>query len=83
MPLEIYPLKSPVLKKDFNLLKAIESVLSKAKLNLKSGDILILSSKIVALSLGRVVDLNKITPSSVAKNYKNSLRKTRRRSARN
>ncbi|MEK7171788.1 MAG: coenzyme F420-0:L-glutamate ligase [Patescibacteria group bacterium] len=67
MPLEIYPLKSPVLKKDFNLLKAIESVLSKAKLNLKSGDILILSSKIVALSLGRVVDLNKITPSSVAK----------------
>lgn len=67
MPLEIYPLRSPVLKKDFNLLKAIESVLSKAELNLKDGDILILSSKIVALSQGRVVDLNKITPSAAAK----------------
>lgn len=67
MPLEIYPLKSPILKKDFNLLKTIESVLSKAELNPRNGDILILSSKIVALSQGRVVDLNQIVPSSAAK----------------
>lgn len=67
MPLEIYSLKSPILQNNFNLLKTIESLLSKSKLNLKNGDILILSSKIVALAQGRVVNLNKIVPSSAAK----------------
>lgn len=70
MPLKIYPLKSPILKKNFNLLKTIEFLLSKSKLKLKNGDILILSSKIVALSEGRVVNLNKIIPSAVAKQLK-------------
>lgn len=77
MPLEIYPLKTGILQKNFNLLKTIESLLSKSrhqrkagKIPLKNGDILILSSKIVALSQGRVVDLNKITPSSAAKRLK-------------
>ncbi|MBI4995094.1 coenzyme F420-0:L-glutamate ligase [Candidatus Peregrinibacteria bacterium] len=59
MPLEIYPLKSPVLKKNFNLLKTMESVLSKAGLHLKNNDILILSSKIVALSQGQIVYFKK------------------------
>lgn len=70
MPLEIYPLRSPVLKKDFNLLETTEFILSKARLRPKNGDILILSSKIVALSQGRAVDLNEITPSTAAKKLK-------------
>lgn len=70
MPLEIYPLKSPILQKNFDLLKTIDFLLSKAKLRLKNGDILILSSKIVALSQGRVIDLNKIIPSAEAKKLK-------------
>lgn len=70
MTLEIYPLKTQILQKRFNLLKTMESLLSKSKFCLKNGDILILSSKIVALSHGRIVDLNKITPSAAAKKLK-------------
>lgn len=68
-----YSLKTRILKPNFNLLAEITTVLKQNKLGFLNEDILILSSKAVALSQGRIVDLRTIKPSKKAK----SLNKTR------
>lgn len=61
--MEISPIKTEILKPGFDLLKTVEEKLSGLIIN---GDIILLSSKIVALAQGRVADLKKIKPSKKA-----------------
>lgn len=65
--MEIHPIKTPLLKPNFNLINVLKTCLPKNKINLRERDILIISSKIIALSQGRIVDLTKIKPSAKAK----------------
>lgn len=64
--MQILPLKTSVLKINFDLLNEIEKTLRKLRAPLQEGDILVVSSKILALSQGRVVDLSKIKPDKTA-----------------
>lgn len=64
--MKILPLKTRVLIAKFNLLKTLKDVLSKNRAHLQEKDILILSSKIVALSQGRIVNLRKVKPGALA-----------------
>lgn len=73
--MQILPLKTPLLAKNFPLAETIAKTLRKNRVILKNGDILIISSKVVALSQGRLVDLRKISPSSRAKRLVEKYRK--------
>lgn len=64
------PVKTDILTKNFNLAKTAATSVRKAGLTLREEDILIISSKIVALSEGRIVDLKTIKPSKRALAYK-------------
>lgn len=68
--MEIHPLKSPVLKPLFNLQQAIISAIKKNKHALRDGDVLVISSKVVALSQGRMVRIASINPSARAHKLK-------------
>lgn len=65
--MQIAPLKTAVLLKNFDLLETIKKTLVKNRIKLKNGDIVVVSSKVVALSQGRVVDLESVKPSAAAK----------------
>lgn len=68
--MEVFPLKTFLLKEKFDFLKIFRNALLRAKIILQEGDILLISSKIVALSQGRVVDLKAVKPSKRAKSLK-------------
>lgn len=70
MAIEIHPIKTGILEKDFNLAETISEYLVKNELTLKNGDILVLSSKIVSVSQGQVVDLSSIKAGKRAKSFK-------------
>ncbi|MBI2638216.1 coenzyme F420-0:L-glutamate ligase [Candidatus Peregrinibacteria bacterium] len=61
--MEILGLKTDVLRKGFNLIEEILKALRKNKEKISERDVLIISSKIVALSQGRVIELKTIRPS--------------------
>ncbi len=61
--MEIRPLKTSILKENCDLVEEIQNALKKNREKIRNGDILIMSSKIVALSQGRVVEIKKIRPS--------------------
>lgn len=68
--MQILPLKTGALEIHFNLINKIEETLRTLRVGLQEGDILVVSSKIMALSQGRVADLNKIKSSKTAKKLK-------------
>jgi len=68
--MQIAPLKTAILQKDFDLLETIKKTLVKNRVELKNGDILVVSSKVVALSQGRAVDLASVKPSAAAKKFR-------------
>lgn len=61
--MEIQPLKTGILKEKCNLLEEIQNAIKKNRAKIHDGDILIISSKIVALSQGHIVEIKKIRPS--------------------
>lgn len=61
--MEILPLKTPILEEKCDLFEAIQNALKKNQEKIHNGDILVISSKIVALSQGRIVEIKKIRPS--------------------
>lgn len=63
-------LKSETLKKGFYFIKALKKSLLKNKEKLKTGDILVISSKILALSQRRIVEIVSIRPSKQALHLK-------------
>lgn len=65
-PLEFLPLKVPPQKGAFDLYQTIRTALTLNGAELKDEDILVISSKFMAMSEGRFVNLNEITPSKSA-----------------
>lgn len=73
--MQILPLKTPLLAKNFPLAGTIAKTLRINRTALKNGDVVVVSSKAVALSQGRLVDLRKISPSERAKKLARKFRK--------
>jgi coenzyme F420-0:L-glutamate ligase len=65
--MELLPLKSGILKNRFNLLETIKETLGKHHCRLRDCDIIVVSSKVLALSQGRIVDLREVRPTAAAK----------------
>lgn len=68
--MQLFPIKTGLLQANFDLIAELELSLKKNEITLKEKDILVITSKIVALSQGRMVDLSKITPSKKARIFK-------------
>ena len=64
--MEIYPLRSRLVKHGDSILEAIVAALRRERVNPKNGDIIAVSSKVVSLAEGRLSDLSKIHPSARA-----------------
>lgn len=70
MPLQIYGLRTAVLKEKCDIFAQINKALKKNSVKIKNKDILIISSKVLALSQGRIIDLRTIKPGAKAKKMK-------------
>lgn len=71
--MQLFPVKTPVIKTKDDLIEILVSSMKKQKLEPINGDILVVSSKVVALSEGRIVNYKTLKPSekaeSLAKKY--------------
>lgn len=71
--MELFPIKTPMIKSKDNLVDILINSMKKTEIKLKNGDILVVSSKVVALSEGRIVNYKNVKPSekaeSLAKEY--------------
>jgi coenzyme F420-0:L-glutamate ligase len=71
--MELFPIKTPIIKSKDDLINILITSMKKNKIKPKNGDILVVSSKVVALSEGRIVNYKNIKPSekaeSLAKEY--------------
>jgi coenzyme F420-0:L-glutamate ligase / coenzyme F420-1:gamma-L-glutamate ligase len=65
----VIPIKTEIVKKPFDLLSFLDKYLSSYELS--EGDVLVVSSKIVSISYGRVIQLNDIVVSELAKSLAN------------
>ncbi|HXU95939.1 MAG TPA: coenzyme F420-0:L-glutamate ligase [Candidatus Nitrosotalea sp.] len=63
MPLTVLPIKSTLKKEQFDLFESIVFDLDNAKITPQTGDVLVISSKYVANSQGRILEYEKIVPS--------------------
>ena len=66
MPLTVLPIKSILKKEQFDLFESIIDDLKNAEITPRNGDVLVISSKYVANSQGRVLEYEKVIPSSDA-----------------
>lgn len=64
--LSVHPVQAPVQSAPFDLLEVLVQALEKADLPVQEGDILAISSKYVAISEGRIVDLAQVVVSPQA-----------------
>jgi len=67
MSLSVYPIKSEVKIEEFDLFESLIDSLEKTKITLENGDVIIISSKFVANSQGRVIDYEHVVPSKESK----------------
>jgi len=71
--MQLFPVKTPIIQTNDNLVEILISSIKEQKLELKDGDILVVSSKVVALTEGRIVNYKTVKPSeraeSLAKQY--------------
>ena len=65
--MELISLKFPLIKPKDDILKILTNFIRRKKIRLKNSDIIVVASKILALSENRIVDLRKIKPSKKAK----------------
>lgn len=65
--MELIPLKSPLIQVNTNLIEIIEEILIRQNLVLKERDILVITSKVVALVEGRIVNLEEINVTEAVK----------------
>jgi len=65
-PLTITPVEAPVKQEAFDLITIIDDAFKHNEVTLQNGDVLALSSKYVAISEGRIVNLADVTASSEA-----------------
>lgn len=66
-PLQVFPVQAPVQTTAFSLIDTIQAAMSKNDMELSDGDILAVSSKYVAISEGRIVEISTIEPSEKAR----------------
>ena len=67
MSLSVYPIKSEIKTEEFDLFESLISSLDRTNLSLENGDVVIISSKFVANSQGRVIDYEYVIPSEESK----------------
>ena len=74
MTLTVIPLKARYQKSEFDLFNEITKTLSENGVLLENGDVIVISSKYIASSQGRILDIDKVTISEnanhVSKKYK-------------
>ncbi len=63
MSLSVYPIKSEVKTEEFDLFESLISSLERSQITLETGDVIVISSKFVANSQGRVIDYDQVVPS--------------------
>jgi coenzyme F420-0:L-glutamate ligase/coenzyme F420-1:gamma-L-glutamate ligase len=63
MSLSVYPIKSEIKTEEFDLFESLISSLQRTKIILENGDVIIISSKFIANSQGRVIDYEHVVPS--------------------
>ncbi|MDI6826443.1 MAG: coenzyme F420-0:L-glutamate ligase [Candidatus Aenigmarchaeota archaeon] len=71
--MQLFPIKTPLIKRKDDLVYVLIKSMKKARIKPKNGDILVVSSKVVALSEGRILNYKNVKPSekatSLAKRY--------------
>ena len=74
MTLTVIPLKARYQKSEFDLFNEITKILSENGVLLENGDVIVISSKYIASSQGRILDIDKVTISEnanhLSKKYK-------------
>ena len=65
--MQLFPVKTPIIQEKDNLIEILINSMNKAKIKPKDGDILVVSSKVVALTQGRIINYRTIKPSKKAK----------------
>ena len=63
MPLTVLPLKSTLKKEQFDLFESIVTDFKNVQITLQNGDVLVISSKYVANSQGRILEYDNVIPS--------------------
>ena len=66
MPLTVLPIKSTLKKEEFDLFESLVTDLNNAGMVPVNGDVIVISSKYVANSQGRVLEYDRVVPSSNA-----------------
>ncbi len=74
MSLTVLPVKSSLKTEEFDLFESLASDLERNNLKPENGDVIVISSKYVANSQGRVIEFEKVVPSSDAKNLASKFR---------
>lgn len=65
----------PLIQRGDDLVQVIQEALTRSALQLQHHDVLVIASKIVSKSEGRMIDLNTITPSAEAEHYAHEIGK--------
>lgn len=60
---QLIPIKTPLIKVGDDIIEVLVNSMKRKKVRLKSGDILVISSKVIALSEGRIIRYDIIKPS--------------------
>ena len=67
MPVSVYPVKSELKSQQFDLFETLVDSLQRSHIVLESGDVLVISSKYVANSQGRLIEYDNVVPSEESK----------------
>ncbi len=67
MSLAVYPIRSEVKTEEFDLFESLISSLERSQVTLENGDVIVVSSKFVANSQGRMIDYQQVVPSEESK----------------
>ena len=60
MQLTVLPLLAEKMENEFDIFEALENTLEKNETRLQEGDVIVISTKYISNSQGRIVDLEKI-----------------------
>ena len=71
MQLTVFPLLAERMNKEFDIFQELESTLEKNEIKLEDGDVIVISTKYVSNSQGRIVDLEKIIVSEYGEKIAN------------
>ena len=71
MQLTVFPLLAERMNKEFDIFQELESTLGKNEIKLEDGDVIVISTKYVSNSQGRIVDLEKIKASEYGEKIAN------------